>query len=252
MERNPALILIVEDELLIASDIRRILSKEGYNSIINITGYDEAIREIENQKPALVMIDVMLRKTRDGIKIGEYLHSKGSIPFLYMTSLSDKNTINDIKKTFPFGYIVKPYKATDIIANVELALHSFKYKKIDINRITSPAIKDETPYHITKVIRYINDNILEKIYLQDLIDLTPWKKHRFIDIFKEYTDATPHQYIIHCKMEKCMALFDKSELTLKDISYELGFSSYSSFSKLFKEKFGVNAEEYRRMNSLKY
>lgn len=240
------LVIIVEDELLIASDIRRILTKEGYTCIINITSYDEAITEIESKKPDVVLIDIMLRKSFDGIKIGEYLHNNGTTPFLYLTSLSDKNTIAEVKKTYPFGYIVKPYKAIDVITNVELALNSFKYKKLDINRITSPEIKDEIPFRIKIVIKYIHDNLLEKIHLTDLIKLTPWKKHHFIEIFKQYTGTTPYQYIIDCKMEKCISLMEDNKILLSDIAFELGFSSYSNFSKLFKKKYGTTVEEYRK------
>ncbi|OYQ49686.1 hypothetical protein CHU92_00290 [Flavobacterium cyanobacteriorum] len=237
MEKSNNLILVVEDELIIAADISRILRNEGFRCITNITSYDEAVSKIEDFNPDLVLVDIMLGKNFDGIKIGEYLNNKGTIPFIFLTSLSDKNTLINVKNTFPSGYIVKPYKPTDILTNIDLALYNFRHNKININQIKSPEIKDDTPYRIKKVIQHINNNLHEKLHLEELISLTPWKKHQFINIFKLYTGTTPYQYILECKLEKCTSLMLQSHLSLNDIALELGFDNYSNFSKLFKKKY---------------
>ena len=72
-----------------------------------------------------------------------------------------------------------------------------------------------------------------------------WKKNYFILMFSKYMRCTPHQYILKCKVEKCLVLLNTTNLSANDISYELGFNSYSNFSKLFKKVTGMTIEEYK-------
>lgn len=239
-------ILIIEDELIIAKDIKDIVEKEGFKAIFNITSYDEAIKVINEEKLCLVLIDIMLKKTYDGIRIGEYLHQKGGVPYIFITSFYDKNTILEVKQTSPYGYIVKPFKPADVVTSISLALHNFKLQNVELNRFNSPEINDDIPLQLKKVTNYIHQNITEKFTLDQLVQLTRWKKDRFIKLFSEYVGTTPHQYVLQCKIDKCIAMMETTELSVADISYELGFDSYSSFSKLFKKNVGVTVEEYKR------
>lgn len=239
-------IVIIEDELIIAKDLNEILEGEGFNCIYNITTYDDAITAIERENPCIVLIDIMLKKTSDGIRIGEYLHKKQTIPFIFITSLYDKNTILEVKQTSPYGYIVKPFKPADVIANVMVALHNFKLLHINVNRITSPEITNDIPFQIKKVTDYIHQNVTEKITLDELVALTRWKKNYFIKMFTTYIHTTPHQYIMQCKVDKCIALMSTTDLSVRDISFELGFNSYSAFSKTFRKTTGIKVEEYKR------
>lgn len=239
-------IVIIEDELIIAKDLNEILEGEGFQCIYNIITYADAVTTIEKEKPCLVLIDIMLKKTFDGIRIGEYLHKKGNIPFIFITSLYDKNTVLEVKQTAPYGYIVKPFKPADVITNVTLALHNFKLVNIDVNRINAPEVINDVPFQLKKVTDYIHQNVTEKVTLNELVELTRWKKHHFIKLFTQYIHTTPHQYILKCKIDKCIALMNTTDLSVADISFELGFNSYSSFSKLFKKTVGITVEEYKR------
>lgn len=69
------LVLIVEDELIIALDIKEILEEEGYEARINITSVDDAITAIRESKPALVLIDINLKQAKDGIDLGTFAGS---------------------------------------------------------------------------------------------------------------------------------------------------------------------------------
>ncbi len=245
-----SLIAIVEDELIIARDIKEILEEEGHSCIENITSYQKAIDVIENQNPDLVLIDVILNGVYEGINIGKYLYDKKTIPYIFITSLHDKNTVLEIKQTYPHGYIVKPFKPIDVTTTVELALYNFKHLALDTNRMTVPEITDDTPFQIRKAVRYINEHIYEKIQVDDLVFLTRWKKNHFTTMFTHYMKVSPHQYILQCKIEKCMAMISTTDLSINDIAFELGFNSYSSFSKVFKKIAGITAEEFKRKERL--
>lgn len=240
------LIVIVEDELIIARDLNEILENEGFTCIYNIINYEDAIEVINTKNPCLVLIDIMLKKTFDGIRIGEYLNEKRNIPFIYITSLYDKNTIVQVKHTSPYGYIVKPFKPADVVSNVMIALHNFRLITIEVTRKNAPDITDDIPFQIKKVTNYVHQNIHEKISLDELVELTRWKTNHFIKLFTLHMKTTPHQYVLQCKLDKCMALMETTDLSVATISFELGFDSYSSFSKLFKKNVGMTVEEYKQ------
>ena len=121
-------ILVVEDELLIAFDLKEILEEEGYNAIINIVTVAQAIELIENEKPILVLIDINLKNNDDGVLIGHYLLKKDTIPYLYITSHSDKVTLDRVKETRPYGFIVKPFKPIDVKTTVSIILNNYQHK----------------------------------------------------------------------------------------------------------------------------
>ncbi len=242
-----AFIAIIEDELLIARDIQDILEEEGHDCMTDLTDYGSAVTALETHPFDLVLIDIMLRNRADGIRIAEYLHEKKTMPFVFITSLHDKETLFRVSKIHAFGYIVKPFKPVDIIINVELALHNFRHVNINVTTAAAPEVADDVPFQIRKVINYIHDNIFEKIYLDDLAAQTRWKKNHFISMFTTTLQVTPHQYILQCKVQKAMALLSAdNSLSAGAVAFDLGFKSYSSFSKLFKKVAGMTVDEYQK------
>ncbi|OYQ39654.1 hypothetical protein CHU92_04595 [Flavobacterium cyanobacteriorum] len=244
-------VLIVEDELVIALDIQETLEAEGYESVMNISSVEEAIEYLEHHTIDLVIIDINLKKDKDGVSLGMYLLEKDQIPFIYLTSYSDKATLERVKESRPYGYIVKPFKTQDLVTTVSIVLNNFKHRKIDVARQSGVALDSEIPFILKKCITYIHDNIDEKIVLEDLITLTRWGKQYFIKVFKEYLGYTPTQYIIKRKIEKATSLIVESDMPITQISYELGFKSHSNFSSHFKRETGKSPENYRKWMSVK-
>lgn len=116
------LILIVEDELLIADNISRILKNAGYESVTYVTNVDEAISVIENQQPQIVLTDIMLEGDRTGVDLGNLIYTQYKIPFVYITSHSSPEMVAKVKFTRPNAYLVKPFKKEDLLVAMELAL----------------------------------------------------------------------------------------------------------------------------------
>jgi AraC-like DNA-binding protein len=238
-------ILIVEDQLLIAKDMQLTLEEIGYKAIIGITSVDEAILCVEELKPMLVLIDINLNSHKDGTHLGKYLLQKQSIPYIYVTSYSDKNTLNEVNATRPHGYIVKPYKDADLKATISIVLNNFNHKKIDTVR-NNENEKDPVPFRIRKVVNFINDNLDKKINICELADLTEWKKDHFIRLFSKYLQVTPYQYILSRKMEKAKLLLQETMIPINEIAFELGFESNSNFYKVFKKKIADSPENFRK------
>ena len=132
-------VLIVEDDFIIALDIKEILEESGLQVISIVTNYNDAINILQHKTPDLVIIDVKLcQSVNDGIDLGNYLLHQNIIPFIYITSVDDKHNINRIIESRPNGFIAKPFKKIDLQITGNLTLHKFKFKKIVYISIENP------------------------------------------------------------------------------------------------------------------
>jgi DNA-binding NarL/FixJ family response regulator len=118
-------ILIVEDDPIISEDIATILEKEGYEIAGKAYSGLQAFDMLVNREPDLVLLDIALKGDKDGIEIAEVIRARYRIPFIYITSFSDPETLSRVKTTLPFGYIVKPFRDKDILTAIELAMFRF-------------------------------------------------------------------------------------------------------------------------------
>jgi DNA-binding LytR/AlgR family response regulator len=116
-------IYIVEDEPLIAETIKTALTKEGYQIIGMSDNAKEALFDIEHLQPELILLDINIEGTIDGIELAGYIKKKCNIPFIFLTSHSDDMTLERVKKMEPAGYIVKPFNEKTLKTNIELAIH---------------------------------------------------------------------------------------------------------------------------------
>lgn len=118
-------ILIVEDEPLIAENIAMYLNNHNYS--VSGMAYDdeEALQELSRNPPDAVLLDVNLESPRDGIDIAEYINQHNRVPFIFLTSYSDKTILERAKKTNPAGYIVKPFNEQTLYTTLEIALANF-------------------------------------------------------------------------------------------------------------------------------
>lgn len=238
-------IIVVEDEVLIAMQIQSILEAEGYEVKINIYSVENALEHLKHETPDLVLIDINLQKNQDGVDLARILHQRGTVPFIFITSYANKTTVDRVNATRPYGYIVKPFKPLDLLANVSMAINNFKHRKIDTNYNEKETIHD-IPLTIRKIVNYINDNIDKKIEVADLIDLTSWQSRQFSRLFFTYLNATPYQYILNRKIEKANALIQDTKIPLNQIAFELGFSSYSNFCRAFKKIMDKKPDHFRK------
>ncbi|MFM2136769.1 MAG: hypothetical protein RL021_2169, partial [Bacteroidota bacterium] len=121
-------IMIVEDEIIVAKDIQRILKKLGYEAFDPYANGKKALDAIEKLQPDLILLDINLKSSDiDGVQVGEQIHQHYHVPFIYLTAFSDKNTLERAKLTEPYGYILKPFDEDDIRTAIEIAY--YKYTK---------------------------------------------------------------------------------------------------------------------------
>ncbi len=122
-------ILVVEDEVIVGSDIKQVLEYRGYQVPEIISSGEEALEKIKEIKPDLVLLDIKLAGKMDGIETAQRIRSQNDIPIVYLTALGDDKTFQRAKQTDPFGYIYKPAEEKDLIATVETALYKHSIQK---------------------------------------------------------------------------------------------------------------------------
>ena len=123
-------ILIVEDEAIIADDIKRTLEKFGYIITDIAKSGETALQIVKESTPDLVLVDILLEGSLNGIDITQTIQQEYDIPVIFVTAFSDPNTVNKAKLTAPYGYIPKPFEDNELFSSIEMALHKFKLDKI--------------------------------------------------------------------------------------------------------------------------
>nr|WP_305891131.1 response regulator [Methanolobus chelungpuianus] len=121
--------MVVEDENIIALNIKKKLKSFGYTVPAIVSTAEDAIKMTEITFPDLILMDVMLKGEMDGVQAIEEIRKKFDIPVIYLTAYSDDEVLERAKLTQPYGYIVKPFKANDLRTNIEIALYRHKMEK---------------------------------------------------------------------------------------------------------------------------
>ena len=116
-------ILIVEDEGLVALDLKNRLESFGYEVCDMLSSGEMAINKIEALRPDLVLMDIMLSGEMDGIMTAEEMRKRLNVPVVYLTAYSEENILQKAKITGPYGYIIKPYNDRELHIAVEIALY---------------------------------------------------------------------------------------------------------------------------------
>jgi CheY-like chemotaxis protein len=121
-----ARIMVVEDIRLIAEDVKMSLTSLGYAVTAVVPSGEEAVQKAEQDRPDLILMDIVLSGKMDGIEAAQQILSKYNIPVIFLTAYSDEKKLERAKAAEPFGYIVKPYNDRELHAAIEMALHKHR------------------------------------------------------------------------------------------------------------------------------
>lgn len=119
-------ILIVEDESIIAAEIEALLTKMNYKVVGKVRNGDKALDFFSTKKFDLALLDISIKGTLDGVELAKIIKTKYKFPFVFLTSYSDLGTLERVKETLPYGFIVKPFTENDLRSSIELALFKFE------------------------------------------------------------------------------------------------------------------------------
>jgi DNA-binding response OmpR family regulator len=156
MEKNK--VLIVEDEGIVALDLKRQLEKLGFEVTNLAYDYSTALNSVRVNKPDIILMDIKLESSsKDGIEIAQKIQTIEDIPIIYSTAFSDENTIQRAIKTNPVSYLVKPYNKEEIKSNIILGLYKRNQEK--------KSYDNKNRVHIG--YGYFYDFLTNKLYYQE-------------------------------------------------------------------------------------
>ncbi len=124
-----AKILIVEDENIVALDLKRRLNKLNYNVIGMAPSATKAIALVDEYQPDIVLMDIHIQGNTDGIDIAKILCDQYQIPVIFLTAYSEDSTLLRAKESKPYGYLIKPYSERELHACIQVALEKSKADK---------------------------------------------------------------------------------------------------------------------------
>jgi len=123
MGQNMVNILIVEDESIVALDIKDKLERLGHNVLAVVSSGEDAINEVKKIQPDLILMDIVLKGEIDGVETARRIRDGLDIPIIYLTAHSDEQTLKRAKITEPFGYIIKPFVDRDLQNAIKIAIY---------------------------------------------------------------------------------------------------------------------------------
>ena len=117
--------LIIEDEALIAEELRERLSRLGITVIAAVSSGEEGIEIATKERPDLVLMDIRLSGPKDGVQAAKEIRAQVDVPIVYLTAHSDRLTVERANKTDHDGFILKPFLRGELQSTIEVALRRY-------------------------------------------------------------------------------------------------------------------------------
>ena len=114
--------LIVEDETLIAEELKERLSRLGFSVIAAVDTADEGIAIATRELPDLVLMDIRLKGKKDGVQAAREIRDQVDVPIVYLTAHSDRLTVERVKATECDGFLLKPFQRRELQTTIEVAM----------------------------------------------------------------------------------------------------------------------------------
>ncbi len=202
-------ILIVEDELLIAEMLKEMLLELNYKVIAIAKNSELAFEALENNTNInFAILDINLNSTKTGIDIAKRLNDEFKIPFIFLTSYSDKKTFSEAIEVKPQAYLIKPFSKMDLFTTIEVIKsrnnQTSNYTTIKDGHLTFKVshnsilwLKSENVYVEIKTEEktHLVRSSLDK-FLEDLNDTTFIRIHRSFAVNVNHLKAVNGQYVI--------------------------------------------------------
>lgn len=200
---QPIKILIVEDEMIIAANISLQLSSLGYEVTGIIPRGEEALTNIKQNEPDIVLMDIALKGELDGIETVQIMQNDYDIPVIYLTANADDANFNRAKETNPYAFISKPFKKLDLQRAIELTVSRLQseseFEKHSAEEKSSPFILSDCIFvrHHEKMVKVDIKDVLYieaernycRIYSKD-------KEYLLVMTLKDMDEKLPQRHFI--------------------------------------------------------
>jgi two-component system, LytTR family, response regulator LytT len=191
-------ILVVEDESIVAKDIQNGLLKLGYLVPAVVATAEKALEEIDQSRPDLVLMDIMLKGDMTGIEAANIINQRYEIPVVFLSAYADDNTLASAKVAEPYGYIIKPFKEKELQTTIEMAI--YKHEKDSLIK------RERDLYHSIVENKESKDSIfvradfrLNRIKFDDIF---------YVEALKDYViiNTSHNSYTTHTTMKEMVRI----------------------------------------------
>lgn len=178
-------VLIVEDERIIAEDIKRILLKYQYQVVAITSSGEEAIIAADKFKPDVVLMDIILQGEMSGIAASREINKNVKIPIIYITSYLDKHALSRIKNLESYAYLMKPFEDKELYATIELAVYKFRMESIlwdynhKIEKLHLIASKLAAVKTLHEVYQTVSNSVTEVLGFKNVVILENLKAEKY-------------------------------------------------------------------------
>lgn len=199
-------ILVVEDEELVAQDIKVILEDLGYQVPAMVASGEEAVKKVKKINPDSVLIDIMLEGKMDGIEAAEKIKELYDIPIVYITAYGNEEVVQRAKKTEPHGYILKPFQEKELQISLEMALYKHEAEKTRKQLLEQKIINENLNKALEEkevLLKEIDHRV--KNNMQIIISLLSLQSRYFeevevVEFFKDSINRVKSMAMIHEKV----------------------------------------------------
>jgi two-component system, LytTR family, response regulator LytT len=189
---------IVEDEMIIASNISNTLEAIGYEVATIASTYMEALEMLDKEKPDLVLLDINIKGKKDGIDIAWKIREDYDIPFIFLTANADAATLERAKLTEPPAYLVKPFTKDDLYTSIEISIHNYSKKQAEKTFVK------ETDNYVIKDSLFIKEgNYFHKVKFADILYLE--SEHVYVNVH-----TLDKKIMVRTSMQQYLDNFDQN------------------------------------------
>lgn len=225
MHKNELMILIIEDDLIIAENLKENLYEMGYGKVFHATNSVEGLDIYQKYQPDLCLVDIQLNESpMDGIEMVQSQQLGEKTPIIYLTSFSDASIRERAKKTNPAGYLIKPSSKTQIDVAIDMALSSF-YKSPHTNVLPKCPLHTANGVIFLKVRNKEYDRY-EKFYIKDIVYIKA--EGSYSQVFVE--DKAP---LLSMNLNKALEILKSNEIIRSHRSYAVNLDHVHSVDQSF-------------------
>ena len=217
---NLVKILVVEDEMIIAAKIAMQLTNLGYEVTGILPRGEEAISQLEDNRPDIILLDINLKGKIDGIETAKQIHLVADIPIIYLTANTDEATFNRAKPTRPYAFISKPFKQLDLQRAIELTIS--RLAENETGPIVDDNANENLPFILSDRIFVRHHEKMVKIIISDILYIEADRNYcRIFSKTKEYIlaitlksieDKLPQQHFLRIHRSYIINLSQVDEL----------------------------------------
>ena len=257
--KNAQRLLVVEDNPSLQNYLKLILEEEY--QIITANNGQEALEILKEKTIDLIVSDIMM-PIMDGYELLNHLKENNQyrqIPVIMLTAKADKEDKLNALRIGVDDYLLKPFDEDELLARIGNLIQNNNERQKEWQKISQEKPQKNTKEVKSEAIVFTKENsewlaklektVFEQMSLPNFTTETlaqemAISRRQLNRKIKEYTGLTPNKYIVEIRLQKARNLLEQSpNLTIKEVSYKVGFSKTEYFSKLFKARFGKNPSE---------